>query len=312
MSKLGAKSHANKAGEDLVVQMKDFYVGADDDYSLASTVSSTSNSTISQIHNFLDKQLSGTKDNDPSTVLSNIIKNPIGSQTSKKKVDFSRDDKSLRENDSKKTPKFGNKQNKANLFSSILSTPETEDRDQRSTYSESGSISCPEMRTMDEGEREGEGEGQISIDEVLSSLKSKKESDKLNDFPSQKNWEKKVNSLVELVDNEKAENNKLSEIENILQKMKSKVQVDKEVTKWKSKARELQSLLDEKRKEKKLKLILLAKALEELSKEKKEMKKLKSKTTRSKTYKSNYTSSSASSGSNISGETPKIRKSKRK
>ena len=115
-----------------------------------------------------------------------------------------------------------------------------------------------------------------SLNKILGSLARSKES-KSNETvssASEGKWESRVEELARLLDAEKEKSIKLAEVQGLLNGKKKKLKADIKLAKWEAQVQELEGKLSERRKEKEIKLILLANTLEDLKKEKLEMKKI--------------------------------------
>jgi len=153
----------------------------------------------------------------------------------------------------------------------ILKPMSTRSNGSKSTTSRSTSKSTNRATMTKIKKSKGGSSGkEVSLDIVLERL-CKQEPEVA--LPPKAAWESKVKYLAGQIDYERDNGMKLADIEAMLERKKVRAKQDTEQAKWKSRVRDLESLLEEKKKVKDEKLRKLALILNDLKKEKKEMKK---------------------------------------
>lgn len=275
----------NDSTDDLVMSLKEFYVSSDN-ASLASTVSTASNSTIKQIRRYIQSEMEDAHD-DASTILTRIIDRREDRHKDNIREQFR---EHLREDDDESTASSASRG-----IRSLLSKVSRKSR---------SNISLPKSRkpsrdvspsqsenTFRRANRMPDAPSEKDMDSALDQILSNKKNEKSEEKPSSAEFESKLNSIAVLIDKERQSNEKLGEIEKVLQGKKAKIKSDIEIARWESKVQKMESLLEAKRKEKKMKLLQLANALEELKLEKREMKKYVSKSKPKSKPSSKYSSS---------------------
>lgn len=179
-----------------------------------------------------------------------------------------------------KAPKSNTKENDAESVSFVESIV-NQMSDTKSHASDSSSVLASRAKvkaSQNTGNSSLASDG--GLNKILGRLSRTKESTSKEtlSLASEGKWESKVEELARLLDAEKEKSTKLAEVQGLLNSKKNKLKADIKLAKWEAQVQELESRLNERRKEKEIKLILLANTLEDLKKEKLEMKKVMMKT----------------------------------